>query len=121
MIGDALRAWLAARQPRPPAALAAQLQGAAGDGAGGAGAAGELEGGPADQLARLGLALLSRVAGAPAGGRELAADLLAADAMVTYAFEAQAEADVSALAALADWVARAEQGDREGGGRMGDA
>jgi hypothetical protein len=31
------------------------------------------------------------VVGKPAGGRELALDLLAADAFATYAFEAQAE------------------------------
>jgi hypothetical protein len=42
-------------------------------------------------LAQLGRELLERVAARPAGGRELALDLLAADAFATYAFEAQAE------------------------------
>jgi hypothetical protein len=43
-------------------------------------------------LAQLGQALLDHVASKPDGGRELALDLLAADAFATYAFEAQAEA-----------------------------
>jgi len=54
-----------------------------------------------EHLARLGRELLTTVASHPEGGRELALDLLAADAFVTYAFEAQAEADVRALARLA--------------------
>jgi hypothetical protein len=40
----------------------------------------------------------------PKGGRELALDLLAADAFITYAFEAQAEADVGGVARLAAGV-----------------
>jgi hypothetical protein len=104
MKDDGVRAWLAVRGPAAPPGLAARLVDATGTGAAGN------EGVLADQLARLGLALLKRVAGASAGGRELAADLLAADAMVTYAFEAQAEADVLGLEGLADWVARQERG-----------
>jgi hypothetical protein len=50
--------------------------------------------------------MLTRVAGRPEGGRELALELLAADAFITYAFEAQAEADVAGVAPLADGVAR---------------
>jgi hypothetical protein len=42
-------------------------------------------------LAQLGTNLLDGVVGKPDGGRELALDLLAADAFATYAFEAQAE------------------------------
>src|SRR3989442_884942 len=57
-------------------------------------------------LAAVGCALLRRVAANPAGGRELALDLLAADAFVTYAFEAQADADPAGLAALAGRVER---------------
>lgn len=53
-------------------------------------------------LAGAGSRLLRGVAAAPEGGRELAFDLLAADAYVTYAFEAQAEADVDGLTALAE-------------------
>ena len=61
-------------------------------------------------LVELGRRLLARVTRAPAGGRELALDLLAADAFVTYGFEAQAEAEVDGLTALAERVA----GGREG-------
>jgi hypothetical protein len=60
----------------------------------------------ADQLAWLGQRFLARVTAQSAGGRELALDLLAADALVTYAFEAQAEADVSGIAALAARVTK---------------
>ena len=98
MIGSSdVPAWLAARQPAPPVGMAAHLLAAA------TGAGGSLP----ERLARAGVALLKRVAAAPAGGRELALDLLAADAFVTYAFEAQAEADVDQLIALADRLGRA--------------
>ncbi len=85
-----LLAWLETRRPVPPEALRAHLA-----------AALSLP----DHLARLGQQTLARVAGRPAGGRELALDLLAADAFVTYAFEAQAEADTGALTDLAELVA----------------
>ncbi|HEX4574318.1 MAG TPA: hypothetical protein VH158_04255 [Gemmatimonadales bacterium] len=88
-----LRAWLAARRPTPPAVLRAHLDARLGD------APDTLP--LADQLACLGQRFLARVSASSAAGRELALDLLAADALVTYAFEAQAEADVSELAALA--------------------
>jgi hypothetical protein len=89
-----LLGWLASRRPAPPAALHARLTAAVADGAE-----------PLPQhLARLGGELLAWVARHPAGGRELALDLLAADAFVTYAFEAQAEADVDGLAGLAQDV-----------------
>lgn len=85
-------AWLDARRPAPPAALRARLELAVADDA--------LP--LAEHLAELGRVLLARVASRPAGGRELALDLLAADAFITYAFEAQAEVDVAGLAALAE-------------------
>lgn len=88
--------WLDARWPVPPPALAARLRAAARDTALDA----------PEHLAALGLEVLRAVAARPTGGRELAVDLLAADALVTYAFEAQAEADVGGLAPLADYVAR---------------
>ena len=94
MTRDELLLWLNSRRPAPPAALRAHLEAVAADGA---------EPLP-EHLARLGAELLARVAGHPAGGRELALDLLAADAFVTYAFEAQAEADVDGLARLAQDV-----------------
>jgi hypothetical protein len=61
-----------------------------------------------EHLARLGRAALERVIARGQGGRELALDLLAADAFVTYAFEAQALVDVSGLAQLATHVAEQE-------------
>jgi hypothetical protein len=93
MTRSALRAWLAARRPAPPAVLRAHLDASLGD------APADLP--LVDQLAWLGQRFLARVSAQSAGGRELALDLLAADAFVAYAFEAQAEADVSGLAALA--------------------
>ena len=86
--------WLGTRRPTPPAGLRAHLEAAVADG---------IEPLP-QHLARLGAELLARVTRHPAGGRELALDLLAADAFVTYAFEAQAEADVGGLARLAQDV-----------------
>jgi len=93
-------AWLDARRPAPPPALRAHLDAALTD---------SDEWLPA-HLVELGEAMLDRVTERPEGGRELALDLLAADAFVTYAFEAQAEADVVGLAALADRVAARGRG-----------
>ncbi|HMH83500.1 MAG TPA: hypothetical protein VK531_11570 [Gemmatimonadales bacterium] len=95
MTGRQLLAWLDARRPLPPDALRAHLAAAVTDA--------DLP--LPDHLADLGREVLARVAGQPEGGRELALDLLAADAFITYAFEAQAEADVAGLAALAERVA----------------
>ena len=94
-----LLAWLDGRRPAPPPALWAHLEAAVTDAP---------EPVP-EHLARLGRELLGRVTRHPAGGRELALDLLAADAFVTYAFEAQAEADTSGLARLAEHVAAADE------------
>lgn len=96
MTRNAVLVWLDERRPAPPAALRARIERAVTD------AAAPL---PA-HLAELGRALLDGVASQPEGGRELALDLLAADAFVTYAFEAQAEADVGAVARLAEAIAR---------------
>jgi len=78
-------AWLGTRKPAPPKALRERLERAVH----------ELLPAPGSPLpgylARLGRELLDGVAARPAGGRELALDLLAADAFATYAFEAQAE------------------------------
>jgi len=90
----ALVAWLRSRVPAPPAQLRVHLEQAATDSA---------EPLP-EHLARLGNELLARVAARPGGGRELALDLLSADAFVTYAFEAQAEANQAGLARLAEQV-----------------
>jgi len=94
----AVLAWLESRRPEPPAALARHLAGCVRDG-------GRPEPLPG-HLAGIGCELLRRVAGNPGGGRELALDLLAADAFVTYAFEAQADADPAGLATLAGRVER---------------
>jgi hypothetical protein len=81
MTRDQLLAWLDGRRPAPPATLRDRLRGAVDDASEGLVA----------HLARLGRELLDRVVVRPGGGRELALDLLAADAFATYAFEAQAE------------------------------
>ena len=76
--------WLAAREPAPPPALAARLRDLLAEHAGrGAAAA------PEACLAA-GETLLSTLLGAGCTSRETALDLLAADALVTYAFEAAA-------------------------------
>ena len=94
-----LAQWLTARRPVPPAALAAHLAAPLAD----ARLALPLH------LADLGRTVLAGVAAAPEDGRALALDLLAADAFVTYAFEAQAELDPAGLAPLADRIAGADR------------
>lgn len=87
--------WLAARRPAAPPTLVEPMTR-------------WLEDSPAslpDHLALAGRALLERVLARPEGGRELALDLLAADALVTYAFEAQAEVDAAALVDVAGRIA----------------
>jgi len=96
MTRSALLVWLEARRPAPPDALRACLTAAVTD----------AEAASPEQLADLGGRALARVVMRPEGGRELALDLLTADAFITYAFEAQAELDVSGLAGLAERVAR---------------
>ena len=91
-----LLAWLDTRRPVHPAALRARLEAAL--------TAGDVR--LPEQLAALGRVLLDGVASRPDGGRELALDLLAADALITYAFEAQAEAAVGGIADLAAGVPR---------------
>ena len=86
--------WLDSRRPVPPPTLRKHLALQAGD---------DFVTLP-QQLAALGGALLERVLARPDGGRELALDLLAADALVTYAFEAQAEQDTRGLVALAQRI-----------------
>ncbi len=95
-------AWLDTRRPAPPPTLRAHLDAALTSAPGTPGARGLPL---AEHLALLGRTVLARVTARPGGGRELARDLLAADAFVTYAFEAQAEADVAGLARFAERVA----------------
>lgn len=95
MTRDAVLGWLAARRPVPPEALRAHLIRRVHD----------LDAPLPMHLATLGRELLLAVNASPERGRALALDLLAADALVTYAFEAQAETDPQALDALAQRVA----------------
>lgn len=81
MTRDEVLAWLEARRPVPPATLRERLRSAVH----------ETPLPLPAHLAELGHELLAGVASRPNGGRELALDLLAADAFATYAFEAQAE------------------------------
>ncbi len=90
-------AWLATRRPSPPAALRAQIEQAVRT-------VNDSKLPLPAHLADVGRRLLSKVASRPEGGRELALDLLAADAFITYAFEAQAEGDVGGVAQLAEGV-----------------
>ncbi len=86
MTREQVLAWLDTRRPAPPAGLRDRLRRAVHD----------APDGLAAHLAQHGRELLERVAAHPNGGRELALDLLAADAFATYAFEAQAEAEKGA-------------------------
>ena len=81
MTRAAVLAWLDARRPAPPANLRARLHSAVSD---------STLALPA-HLQQISRELLARVISQPTGGRELALDLLAADAFITYAFEAQAD------------------------------
>ncbi len=96
MTRDDLLAWLDARRPVGPPALRARLDRAVAE---------TTPHSPLPAyLAELGRGLLGKVEKRPEGGRELALDLLAADAFITYAFEAQAEQDVGGIAQLAAGV-----------------
>ncbi|MGH7538123.1 MAG: hypothetical protein ACREMF_05780 [Gemmatimonadales bacterium] len=88
-------AWLESRRPAPPPTLRTHLDQQVSD------LAAELP----EHLVARGCALLDDVLARPEGGRALALDLLAADALVTYAFEAQAERDPHGLVTLARRVA----------------
>ena len=78
-------AWLDGRRPLPPENLAAHVRRALG-------ASSER---PAEEIVARCLdaaeSLLISLRDAPDAGREVALDLLAADALITYAFEAAAE------------------------------
>ena len=77
--------WLAARQPVPPAALVARLNDALGA------RAHEPTADLGEVLLCAGEALLSRLLSEGRTDRQTALDLLAADAFVTYAFEAASD------------------------------
>jgi hypothetical protein len=89
-------AWLQSRVPAPPAALTAKLADCVAAAPGAA-----LDGDSvADTVGRLGLATLHAVVERQSVAYDAAMDLLAADAFLTYAFEAAAE-DGAELPALA--------------------
>ena len=92
-----LSRWLDARRPVPPAALRARIDSALGP---------DLDSDPNDAsetLLAAGERLVRSLLAEEATSRESALDLLAADALVTYAFEAVSErpAELSSRAASA--------------------
>ena len=101
-----LREWIAAREPAPPPALAARLQDLLAERAGSGAAAAP------EACLEAAEVLLATLLGAGCTSRETALDLLAADALVTYAFEAaaadpgrleeRAERAMARIAAIAD-------------------
>ena len=78
-------AWLSAREPAPPRRLVARIESAVGAEL----ATAELP--AAESLLGACASLLRDVVGRPSAGRESALDLLAADALATYALEAAAD------------------------------
>lgn len=93
---DAVLAWMADREPGPPPALAVRIETAVGQ-------APErcfAQNLPA-VLAALGRWLLEEVLASADESRAVAADLLAADALMTYALEAQAEQNIDGLESFA--------------------
>jgi hypothetical protein len=92
MTRGAALAWLAARLPSRPEALAIHMTRSV---AAGPSLALEAASTMADAMAALGVSTLAAVTAGGSEGAELAMDLLAADAFVTYAFEAAGEEDVS--------------------------
>ncbi len=92
----ALHAWLAQRDPAPPARLSESILALLPRGAGtsvaeGRNSADGAAGPIADALVRASVETLRRLLAAGGTDREIALELLAADAMATYAFEAAAE------------------------------
>lgn len=90
-------AWVAAHAEQPPAALRARLDGILNVGGG------DRHAPVADALLGAGESLLSTILGSGSTQRDAALDLLTADALVTYAFEAAADdpATLDARAAAA--------------------
>jgi hypothetical protein len=90
------RGWLESRTPAPPAELRAAVEAALG-------ASNATEPQPTSGLADAGTSRLAAALGSPGRVRTAAFDLLAADALVTYACEAALESEDpdGVLAALA--------------------
>jgi hypothetical protein len=98
---DAVLAWLAAREPAAPARLAERLRGFAR-----AAPAERLGGTMTQAMSGLGLFALEGSVARGEAGDEVALDLLAADAFVTYAFEAAAEEGADVRQAAAELITR---------------
>jgi hypothetical protein len=84
--------WLVRRLPAPPAALRARLESALGP------ALGRDDAHATDILLEAAEALVRGLMRGDAASRQSALDLLAADALVTYAFEAAAESPAGLVA-----------------------
>jgi hypothetical protein len=98
-----LSEWLAARTPRPPEALEERIRAALGTAL--EEEAVEGRGRTHDVLLTAARSLLCATPGCESEEREAAHDLLAADALVTYAFEIAAE-DPDAIGSLAEFAMR---------------
>lgn len=92
--------WLNAREPAPPVRLAARLELAVRD------HATRPTTDTVESLLEMCESLLRDVVARPAAGRESALDLLAADALATYAFEAAADASKSLEQSARDAMTR---------------
>jgi hypothetical protein len=88
---DKVELWLFARRPERPFPLAVHMTECVKRSAAEVAAAPTM----ADALGALGIATLKRVVQRKSSGERHALELLAADAFVTYAFEAAAEENVS--------------------------
>lgn len=100
MTHEALLAWLAASAPQPPAELAERLWKAVT--AVDLSAAEEIP----DALAEAAFAALDRASVSSRRDQDVAADLLVADALITYALEAQAARAPGALEQFSTELAR---------------
>jgi hypothetical protein len=94
--------WLREQEPAPPARLAARVEEAIGARSASAGAATNASAVCLDACE----ALLADIAARPSPGRESALDLLAADALATYALEAAAESPAGLEARAHDAMKR---------------
>jgi hypothetical protein len=106
-----VREWLAQRQPAPPAALVARVDAVLGDAAGASAAH------ATEVCLRAAEQLVTELLRGDCASRDSALDLLAADALVTYAFEAAAEtpATLAATASAAmERIAALDAARREG-------
>ena len=103
--------WLAQRRPVPPAALLARIEAVLGDASAGAADA------ACEACLHAAERLVAELLRGDCASRESALDLLAADALVTYAFEAAAETPATLAAtstAAMERIARLGATRREG-------